>query len=776
MNDEKGNMYDSKSLACSLIFLFMVFTFSSSVHALDIIPVEPLASQVFNSTNNVTFTCNASDEGQVLNLSLYHNLNGTFSLNQTEYYGELPFDSNTSFLCHFNGGLACQAGGSGNPLASESLGFQQGIFSQGVHINETGLLRYQTSGNFDRSQGTIEFWIRPGSDMSTQAWYIFHAAESGAPEDENEMLINIEAGTLYFRIYDSEGTKSYYVSKDVSLWQIGVWYHVAAVWNLSKDACDQEPMGLYVNGSSEGTTYMYDPDCNPAISYTSTSSSFSIGSDKYNSSQINSTIDDFRISNVVRSASAISQSYQAGLGNYSSVSKSWTFQNVPDGSYLWNCLAYDNDSQSNSSSSRNLYVDMHTQPSVNAIYLFPNSSDDIDPGVTINVTANITDPSGVSTVIFQWRKVGDWNNVTMVYNSSSGLYENASFQTGMVSGVYFYRIWSNDTKGSSGYSPTQNATSAWDFTWTRSPASFGTVYGLINSLSNVGILTINNTGDDTLNFTLSHNWPLPVYFNGSDTPNFYVANHTKATINITANFSQSDSENDMTITINASHPTETPSPLSLTTNVTINSYSGGPYLSVAIMEYTGMVSQSQTFNLSARVKNIGNEIAQDMWLNWTLPQGWTNTSGNVSYFAGNLSSGSFVWNNLTVTISASAASPGTFIIYVNSSCIQNVTSTDSKTVGVSCSSSDGVCGYGCSYVNDNDCGIPTGGAGTPQTVFVGGGGGGEQIQYAMKMEAPSMIDIQRGDKKAVRVKITNEGKKTNLTDITLSIAGYPLTK
>jgi len=765
-----------KTPACSLIFLSVLFAFLPvSAHALNVTLVEPSQNQVFNSTNNITFTCNATDDGQILNLTLYHNLNGYFSPNQTQGYGELPYDSNTNFLCRFNGNLACQAAGSGLPVASQNTSFQQGKFSYGLHTNDTDILRYSTSGNFDRNQGTIEFWIKPGSDMTSYSWYIFHAAENGAADDINEMIIYVEAGTLYLRIYDAFGL-SYWAENSVASWQIGNWYHVAVAWDLDSNVTDNgDSMTLYVNGSDAEASYNCDNwmGCDPPIPYTSASSSFSLGSDKYNLSQINATIDDFRISNRVRNTSEINQSYQDGIGNYSSVSKSWTFSNISDGSYLWNCLAYDNDSVSNSSSNSTFYVDMSTPPSVNGIFLSPNSMDDIDPGITINVTANVTDPSGVSTVIFQWNQdMGNWSNETMAYNSS-GFFENASLTTSIVSDIYYYyRIWANDSKGNSGYSPTQNFMAGWDYTWTRSPATFGTVSGLINSLGgNVGILTINNTGDRTLNFTISDNWPL--YYNGSENPNFYVTNHTAVTINITADFADQASENDITITINASHYLHTPSPVSLTTNATINSYSGGPYLSVTIMEYTSMVSQSQTFNLSAKVKNIGNETGEGAWLNWTLPSGWSNTSGNQSQFIGNLSSGSYAWNNLTITVNPSSASPGTFIIYANSSCQQNVTGYDSETVGVSCSNSDGVCGYGCSYVNDNDCGIPTGGS-PGETVFVGGGGG-EEIKYIMRMEAPSSFDLQRGDKKTLKVKITNDGKKTNLTGISIFVAGYPLT-
>ncbi|MEM2963719.1 MAG: LamG-like jellyroll fold domain-containing protein [Candidatus Anstonellales archaeon] len=747
------------------------FSFQPFANAIDIIPVEPANDKVFNLTNNLTFTCNATDDGQVLNLSLYHSLNGTFSLNQTQNYGELPFDSGTSFLCRFNGNLICHGGGNGNPVANDSVSFQDGKFSQGVYINETGILRYQTAGNFDRNQGTIEFWIRPGSDMTSYIWYIFQAAEN--EEDENQMQIYVSGGTLRFEIHDKHGY-SYRAVADVSFWQIGQWYYVAAVWDLDSNVTDDgDLMMVYVNGSNENAYYDCDYNCDPPISYIYSSPSFSVGSDKYNQSQINSTIDDFRISNVVRNSSEINQSYYEGIANHSYVSKSWTFHSVPDGLYHWKCVGYDNDSQENSSELRSLWVDMGTPPYVSSIFLSPNSSDDIDPGVLINFTANITDPSGVDTVIFQWKKAGDWNNITMVYNSTSGLYENASIQADWIGGNYYYRVFSNDTGGNSGYSVTQNITVSWDFSWTRSPASFGTVSGLINSVGSLGTLTIDNTGDDTLNFTLSHNWPLPVYFNGSESGNFYVDSHKAITINLSLQFASLDSENDMVIIINASHPTETPSPTYLTTNATINSYSGGPYLSVSITEYNSMVFQSQIFNISVRVKNIGNETAEDVWLNLTLPTGWENLSGNIDYFAGNLSSGSYVISNLTVYVNPSSASPGTFIIYANSSCSQNVSGHDSKIVGVGCSDSDGICGYACSYVNDDDCGIPSGG-GTRETVYVGGGGS-EPYQYGMGVKVDPVFDINREERKSIFIKVTNAGKRSELNNIYLVVSGYPLT-
>jgi len=164
---------------------------------------------------------------------------------------------------------------------------------------------------------------------------------------------------------------------------------------------------------------------------------------------------------------------------------------------------------------------------------------------------------------------------------------------------------------------------------------------------------------------------------------------------------------------------ENANPGERTVNATVISYWGGPYLTASVVDYENIVQQSsEGINYSVKVRNIGNETATNVWINWTLPSGWSVTSGNLTCFVGNLSNGSVAWSNITVSLDSSAMA-GVVYLYVNSGCSENSTADASLKVSVGCNNNDGVCGAGCSYVNDRDCSVPvTGGGG--ETVIAGG--------------------------------------------------------
>jgi len=400
------------------------------------------------------------------------------------------------------------------------------------------------------------------------------------------------------------------------------------------------------------------------------------------------------------------------------------------------------------------------------IEISPDTSDEIDPGTTINVTANLSEGYNIDTVILQWKEVGEWNNVTMSYNNSTG-FCNGSFNIDATGGVYYYRLWVNDTFGHDGVSSTKNLTADWDYSWTVTPDDFGTVSGFISSIGELGILAINNTGDDALNFTITNDWSFPIYFNGTSTTTYYLDAKEVLVINVTVQFADSDSEDEIAITITATHPTENPSPQSYVINATLNSYTGGPYFESSVYDYPTIVYQSQTINLKAKVKNIGNETATGTWINWTLPAGWINTTGNIFYFIGNITNGSTKWSNLTVSINPSLAYQGIKNIYFNVSSSEGISSSGSVIIGVECNSTDGVCGTGCTYLTDSDCSTPS-----------GGGGGAAVVGVSLKPElllfVPDRTVLTKGETYKLSLKVSNPNAK-NITKIKWGISGYPET-
>ena len=157
---------------------------------------------------------------------------------------------------------------------------------------------------------------------------------------------------------------------------------------------------------------------------------------------------------------------------------------------------------------------------------------------------------------------------------------------------------------------------------------------------------------------MADDWPiLDIYYN--TTQQFSVADKTAVDINVTGRYAEFDSVYNMTITISAepSAPAKTASPESADIPVTMNSYTGGAYLYVEMTQFTTSVYQGGSMNLTATVRNIGNETAEDVWINWSLPSGWANTSGNSSTFVGNMSSQSDIeTSSVTVSVGSSASS------------------------------------------------------------------------------------------------------------------------
>ena len=755
----------AKSLVSAIwVFLFVMLLANTASAETNVTLILPVNGNI-SVSKNMTFFCNATSDKNVYSISLHNDINGAFGPYDTKEVMGLERDSNTTLLCHFDSNYTCEDGEVGTNTTTD---FASSKFMWGVWINEPDTLTYPVLNNIDYSRGTIEFWIKLGfaPAISDDVW-LFSTGNAVS----NEMQFYISSDGVYFEFYDNIGGSAN-VYKGFSGWDAGQWHHVAVVWDIDGLFGSEDQSDIFLDANNASVTHandFSDPD-----TYTFSNDLMYIGSDADGGQQNDLIFDEFRISNRPRTPGEINASYTKEL-NHSNETANWTINNIQDGSYKWNCMVYDNDSQSFwASANYTFHVDSSTPPSVSAIIISPNETDDLDPGITINVTANVTDVSNVSFVVFQWKETGEWNNDTMDYNNLTGLYENASITTDQTGGVYYYRIWSNDTLGHSGNSTTYNLTAAWDYTWTRDPSDFGTAYGFIGCPDcYVGTLVINNTGDDILSFLLTNDWPLGISYNVSNPLDVNPKNATH--INVTAQFSGNESEYNVNINITASHGSETPSPILQTVAATLNSYSGGPYFDNddLTLIYPTSVYQGMSYNLSAKLKNIGNESTTDVWINWSLPAGWINTSGNLTQYIGVLNGtadgGNIAWNNITVYITPGSAAAGVHNIYVNATSSDSLTANSSIVTYVSCNNDDGVCGSGCSYVTDDDCSLPGGGTtgGSTLTAI-----SGVAREYKIGLVVPPRLDVNRGESQAIRIGVTNNISGTKLTGVHMSLSGY----
>jgi len=748
-----------------LILILFLLTIISQIRAAPTsLIIQPNNGNV-TITSNMTFFCEGNDTTNIFSISLYHNLNGTFVSNSTVNIMEVENDSNTLLLCHFNDIYICTDGETGTNSTTD---FVSSNLIRGVRVNASTTLAYETTSNVEYEQGTIEFWVSVGVDPSSTSDVILLDFLGDA---ENEIRIYIDMGTLHFSFYDDSGNE-YSSTTNVSSWSQGEWHYVAARWDYNLGV---GPFGETIEILADGTTIDQDYPQEEGYAIGTFGAYMYIGSDENGNLQSNSSFDDLRISNIARSGEEINNTYSRVIGNHTNESANWTFYNIPDGTYIWNCLVLNNNSNSSFNSTNFTFsIDTISPPVTESITLSPSDADGIDPLSTINLTANIADSSGVSAAILEYKYDVDWINISMT-NMSLNLW-NAAVTTISSERTYYYRVWANDSLGNMNVSNTFNLNVTNDYTWNRSP-TFLEAYGLINSVENVGLIRINNTGDDTLVFTIIDDWPIDdVYYN--TTSQFSVISGEVIDINVTATFASTDGVNNLTINISSepSAPGKTSSPTYQTTVATMNSYSGGAYLDVSITSISSVVTQSSSgITINATIKNIGNETAENVTINWTLHTGWINTTGNTTYFLGNVSPQITNYSNLLLNITSDARA-GVVTICINATTYDDINDTACENVEVQCSSSDGVCGSGCVYTTDDDC--------SPTVITTTGSGGGgyatlpsaeakREITFGIGVEVPEIIEVNRGDSVLFHVNISNNHEDTEIDNTTLKISGHP---
>jgi len=208
---------------------------------------------------------------------------------------ELGSDSNTLLLLHFNNSLKGVAGEM--PSQSPGVSFTPGLFGAGVLIDSHDQLAYSTSGNFNRTTGTVEFWLKPrwdGNDYSYHKLFIL-----GVVWEPTLVITKDSANNLRFIIGhdDSEA----YQAINVGHWAANEWHHIAITWAVPGQ------MKTYLDG--------FESISHPALNQDLINSlppTLSLGV-RDESDQATAVYDELRISSVARTAAEIGQSFSAGL-------------------------------------------------------------------------------------------------------------------------------------------------------------------------------------------------------------------------------------------------------------------------------------------------------------------------------------------------------------------------------------------------------------------------------------------------------------------------------
>jgi hypothetical protein len=208
---------------------------------------------------------------------------------------ELPYDSRTQLLLHFNGNTVGFAGE--YAVQSFNITYASGRHGQGAALTSASRLYYAATDNLTAGAGTVEGWYKPdwnGNDGQNHLILTWGGAGG--------LLIGKDAANnlrLLLNRYSAGGLPEMGTAVSIDGWLANDWHHLAFTWDASW-------MRIYIDGglAAEAPVTI----ALPAI----TAANFQVGGEG-SSSALRAVVDEFRISDQARSGLEIAQSYLAGL-------------------------------------------------------------------------------------------------------------------------------------------------------------------------------------------------------------------------------------------------------------------------------------------------------------------------------------------------------------------------------------------------------------------------------------------------------------------------------
>ncbi len=317
--------------------------------------VSPVSGSSYIAINSLSLQCNVTDDILIKNISLYINTTGTWHLNQTKY-SELPnsgiYDSynninmtGNTLLYHFNNdagygenlSIVYDFSGSGNngtPVGFDGDEFIEAYAGNGIGISTDDYVN--TSNIFTATAtGTISTWVNFKNRVDTTTDYAILGNYNGGAFSSGEFLVYLNNDQDLEFLSATGSAQTNYSS------YVNSWHHVALTW-ASNDVV------LYIDGSSKATDSSFsDSIFGFSGQYVLIGRDRDAAASPNPNRDFNGTIDDVAFFNRTLNSTEIFNIYNLTRNYYANFSLS----GLSDGSYLWNCLAYDNSSKSSFASS-----------------------------------------------------------------------------------------------------------------------------------------------------------------------------------------------------------------------------------------------------------------------------------------------------------------------------------------------------------------------------------------------------------------------------------------
>ena len=209
------------------------------------------------------------------------------------------------FLAHFDDNTQNERDGDSG--ISSGISYGAGKFGNGAVFDGTDLIQYSASGNISRTAGTIEFWYKPDYSWSTtnKTAILFMYDDNSTVRSyltyfviQGHNIAGSKTQLIAEIVVESAGVTQTLTSSASTTWTAGSLHHIAVSW-------DSDAFKLYVDGSLEdsiSSPTLLDVDRNTIC----------FGNDVWAEPfSALGTIDEFLITNNVRSASDIASDYAA---------------------------------------------------------------------------------------------------------------------------------------------------------------------------------------------------------------------------------------------------------------------------------------------------------------------------------------------------------------------------------------------------------------------------------------------------------------------------------
>ncbi|HLC73855.1 MAG TPA: LamG domain-containing protein [Candidatus Nanoarchaeia archaeon] len=339
---------------------FQQFNWTFSVNNKPNVTLSYVANNSVIISNNLSLQCNITDDIAIANVTLYHNLNGTFIANETRDYGEVdPIDNSYSLVLHLNNDSTF--GENATWVRDFSGRDNNGTVFKGSRFNSSGYFNggYQFFSNESHINISASQSLNlTGQNFTIAAWFLPLGPQADSANIVSKCANNCDTAQATFYSYligyytttklrgavratsimSGPSTLFYYLTTPFTL-PTGVWIH--AVFTV-----EGQTLSLYINGTLVNSTGMLQgPDEVPDVDFDDPVRIGAFNPPKNNAS-FNGTIDEVVILNRSMNDEEIFQLYNRSISQISSY-ENFTFTNIVNlsGVYNWSCLAYDNESQ-----------------------------------------------------------------------------------------------------------------------------------------------------------------------------------------------------------------------------------------------------------------------------------------------------------------------------------------------------------------------------------------------------------------------------------------------